>query len=396
MPDSRTNQLPTYAAILLAAGTGSRSGQPIPKQFVQYRGKPLFRHALDLFLEQDWLEHIVLVVGDGQIDHVSVLLPEASEKLSIIRGGNTRQKSVGNAVDWLRSERKVDRVLVHDAARPEIPTEVLRDLCNALDKYVGATPALPVADTLSGRSNGLLGAVVDREKLVRVQTPQVFHFDELYQAHENWSGPLATDDAQMVRQLGHEIAIVAGSEKMAKLTYSADFEDRAFEDRAGVRQWRPCVGMGFDMHRLKSGEELWLAGLRIEHDQGLAGHSDADVALHALTDAILGAIGDGDIGDHFPPSDVKWQGVSSDRFLAHAVKLADAKGAVLDHLDLTIICERPKIGPYKAAMKQRIADIAAIDSAQVSVKATTTEGLGTTGRGEGIAAQAIASLRLPE
>ena len=279
---------------------------------------------------------------------------------------------------------------MHDAARPDLPGEVINRLIEALDDAGAAVPVLPMSDTVVEHEERRLGPVVDRASLRRVQTPQAFRFDTLLGAHEQWSGEEPTDDAQMVRAIGCDVVAVAGDERLHKLTWPDDFArlERQLGQRISV------TGNGFDVHRLASGEELWLCGLRLEHDRGLAGHSDADVGLHALTDALLGAIGAGDIGDHFPPSDERWRGARSDQFLAHAVHLAGQAGVRLEHLDVTLICEQPKIGPHKLAMRKRIATIVGLPVTRVSVKATTTEALGFTGRGEGIAAQATATVSL--
>ena len=234
---------------------------------------------------------------------------------------------------------------------------------------------------------------MNREGLVRVQTPQAFRLDVIRQAHAIWAGAAATDDAQMARAAGFEVAIVEGSPMLDKITQPGDFEQAEQKLSANLT---PRTGSGFDVHRLGAGEELWLGGILIPHDKGLIGHSDADVALHALTDALLGALGDGDIGSHFPPSDPQWRGVASHRFVEHAARLIRAAGGIIDHVDLTIICEAPKIGAHRAAMREAIATMLGVSLTRVSVKATTTEGLGFAGRGEGIAAQALANIRLPE
>jgi 2-C-methyl-D-erythritol 4-phosphate cytidylyltransferase/2-C-methyl-D-erythritol 2,4-cyclodiphosphate synthase len=274
-------------------------------------------------------------------------------------------------------------VLIHDAARPFLSETVIDDLLSALNDAPGAVPALPVVDSLA-RGAGTLSNTVERDGLWRIQTPQAFHFEAILAAHQNWSGTEPSDDARMLMAAGQDVKIVAGDERLAKFTFASDFQGN---------DTMPCTrsGSGFDVHRLVSGEELWLCGVHIPHDKGLSGHSDADVAIHALTDAILGAMALGDIGDHFPPSDAQWRGASSDRFLSHAMNLAVNMGYTLANADVTIICEAPKIGPHKTAMRARLAEIIGVDVARVSVKATTTEMLGFTGRGEGIAAQAMAT-----
>jgi 2-C-methyl-D-erythritol 4-phosphate cytidylyltransferase/2-C-methyl-D-erythritol 2,4-cyclodiphosphate synthase len=272
-------------------------------------------------------------------------------------------------------------VLIHDAARPGLATAVIARLLGALERSPGAIPVLPVVDSLYR----LGGGPVARDDLVRVQTPQAFRFAGILEAHRRWVGePSAGDDAEVARASGLNVATVDGDEALRKVTFAADL--------APSPPPLARSGCGYDVHRLVAGEELWLCGVRIPHDKGLAGHSDADVALHAVTDAVLGAACAGDIGDHFPPSDPQWRGVASERFLAHAVALAGQAGYGVAHVDLTIVCEAPRIGPHKPAMRARLAQILGIPADAVSVKATTTERLGFTGRGEGIAAQAIATL----
>ena len=287
-----------------------------------------------------------------------------------------------------------DRVFIHDAARPFLPATVIDRVLSALDTHDGATPALPVADTLAKGADGTvgdLGDVVPRAGLYRVQTPQGFRLAALKAAHAAWpEDDEATDDAQMLRRLGGSVALVQGDAMLDKVTHPEDF---ALAEARAAMETRTATG--FDVHRLEAGEELWLGGILIPHDKGLSGHSDADVALHALTDALLGTIAAGDIGTHFPPSDPQWKGASSDRFLQHAARLIADKGGRIIFVDLTIMCEAPKIGPHRAAMVARIAELLDLSADRVSVKATTTERLGFTGRGEGIATQAMATVMVP-
>ena len=378
---SQAAPLPPFAAVVVAAGKGLRAGQPLPKQFAPWRGKPVLRHSVEALLQFEAIE-VVIAIPEGA-DTIAHDCLSGLDGYRLVTGGDTRQQSVLNALEAIDGG-SYTRVLIHDAARPDLPAAVIERLLSALDAAQGAIPTLPVVDSLAIDSEGLMAGSADRETLRRVQTPQAFRFDDILAAHLAWkSAPNAGDDAQVLRAAGGEVALVEGDERLAKLTFAEDF----MTDLATVR-----TGMGFDVHRLVAGEELWLGGIKIEHDKGLAGHSDADVALHALTDAILGAIGDGDIGTHFPPSDPQWKGASSDRFLAHAAELAMKSGYSIASVDLTIICEEPKIGPHRPAMRNRIAELLAIDSGRVSVKATTTERLGFAGRGEGIAAQAIATV----
>lgn len=371
--------LPAFAAVVVAAGKGLRAGQPLPKQFAMWRGKPVLRYSVETLLASGADPLIVAIPENGEAAARQAL--EGLTGYELVTGGATRQQSVAHALSAIGS---ADRVLIHDAARPDLPETVIARLLDALDDAPGAIPVLPVVDSLSRDENGLMVGTAKREELRRVQTPQAFRFADIRSAHAAWKGdPVAGDDAQVLRAAGGAVAHVAGDERLAKLTFAEDFMTALPPMR---------VGMGYDVHRLAEGEELWLGGIRIEHDRGLAGHSDADVALHAIVDALLGAIANGDIGSHFPPSDPQWKGASSDRFLAHAARLVTDAGYAVGNIDLTIICEAPKIGPHRQAMRERIADLLGVDINAISVKATTTERLGFTGRGEGIAAQAIASV----
>ncbi|NCP17968.1 MAG: bifunctional 2-C-methyl-D-erythritol 4-phosphate cytidylyltransferase/2-C-methyl-D-erythritol 2,4-cyclodiphosphate synthase [Erythrobacter sp.] len=376
---------PRFAAIIVAAGSGTRAGQSIPKQYVRWRGKPVLRHSAEALLEAG-ATHIVIAIAPEAKD-MARDATAGLENIVFVEGGATRRASVAAGLEALSHEAP-GMVLIHDAARPLLPLGVVERVLSALEQHPGAIPALPVVDTIARMKDGLMTGREDRTALARVQTPQGFHFDDILAAHRAWDAATEpTDDAQVLRAAGGEVAVVQGSEKLAKLTFPEDFAMQADYARPPVR-----TGTGFDVHQLAEGEELWLGGLRIEHDRGLAGHSDADVALHALVDAVLGALGNGDIGTHFPPSDERWRGAESGQFLAHAAKLASEGGYRIGNLDLTIICEEPKIGPHKYEMREKIADFAGVHIDAVSVKATTTERLGFTGRAEGIAAQAIATL----
>lgn len=365
------------AAVVVAAGAGLRAGQPLPKQFALWRGKPVVRHSVER-LARCGIAPIVVCIPEGGEDLASRAL--AGLDLHFVTGGATRQASVLAGLEAL-SAHAPPRVLIHDAARPLIPDGVLDRLAETLDSAQAAIPVLPVVDSLAHAEGGQMGAPARREALRRVQTPQAFDFAAILAAHHAWPGePSAGDDAQVAQAAGIPVALVEGDELLHKLTYADDF--------AVLPAMR--VGTGYDVHRLAEGEDLWLCGVKIEHTHGLAGHSDADVAIHALVDALLGAISAGDIGQHFPPSDPQWKGASSDRFLAHAVQLVAQAGYGIGNVDVTIVCEAPKIGPHRAAMRDRLAEIMGVDSGLVSVKATTTEGLDATGRREGIAAQAVA------
>jgi 2-C-methyl-D-erythritol 4-phosphate cytidylyltransferase/2-C-methyl-D-erythritol 2,4-cyclodiphosphate synthase len=372
---------PITVALIVAAGSGSRVGGDIPKQFRPVRGKPMLRHSYEALSAHPSISKVYVAIGAGQEAEASAALRGLPAAI-FVQGGATRRESVHLGLKAIAADGGADQILIHDAARPFLPGTVIDDLIKALDEAPGAVPALPVVDSLS-RGDQNLSETVDREHLWRIQTPQAFAFADIFAAHNEWTGDEPTDDARMLMARGGQVRIVPGSETLNKFTFSTDF--------AGSTMPSFRSGNGFDVHRLVPDAELWLCGVCIPHDKGLAGHSDADVAIHALTDAILGAIAMGDIGDHFPPTDPQWRGASSDRFLAYAMQLARDEGYALANADVTIICERPKVGPFRGQMRQRLAEIMAVDVDRISVKATTTENLGFTGRGEGIAAQATAT-----
>ncbi len=379
----------TTAAIIVAGGNGIRAGGDVPKQYQCVAAKPLITHAVDGFAAHCSIDHIIIVHGAG---HEAAVKDAVGARTisAIVPGGALRQDSVRaglNAAKMLGA----DHVLIHDAARPLIPGDVINRLLKALETAPGAIPVLKVVDTLA-RGAERFEAVLPRDGVHRVQTPQAFHLDALIAAHESWGDAVATDDAQVLAAAGHDVALVAGDARLEKITLPEDFVRMEQAMNAAMIS---RTALGYDVHRLAAGEELWLGGVLIPHEKGLAGHSDADVALHAITDALLGTISAGDIGTHFPPSDVQWKGARSAQFVAHAAKLIQQKGGIIDFVDLTIICEAPKIGPHREAMQNAIAEMIGIPVASVSVKATTTEGLGFTGRREGIAAQALATARLP-
>ncbi|KQM13047.1 bifunctional 2-C-methyl-D-erythritol 4-phosphate cytidylyltransferase/2-C-methyl-D-erythritol 2,4-cyclodiphosphate synthase [Novosphingobium sp. Leaf2] len=373
---------PATAALIVAAGQGLRAGQAVPKQFALWRGKPVVRHSAEA-LAAAGCDPILVVIPEGSEGLAREALAGIAVRLTV--GGASRQESVRLGLEALAADAP-ERVLIHDAARPLIPAAVIARLHRALDDYAAAIPVLAVVDSLAHASGALMGQPARREDLRRVQTPQAFRFAPILAAHRAWqSASNAGDDAQVAQAAGMDVALVEGDETLHKLTYAADFAPA----RPPIR-----IGTGYDVHRLEAGEVLWLCGVRIAHTHGLSGHSDADVAIHALVDALLGAIGAGDIGQHFPPSDPQWKGAASDRFLAHAAMLVAQAGYALANADVTIICEAPKIGPHREAMRARLAQILGVDIASISVKATTTERLGFTGRAEGIAAQAAVSLVL--
>ena len=377
----------TIATLVVAAGSGSRTGCAAPKQYRRIGARSVLAHAIH-HLRRAGLADIRVAIGAGQ----EALYAEAVEGLSLpppVIGGTERQDSVRSGLEAIAAAGGAAQVLIHDAARPFVPAVVVRRLIDALASSDGAVPALPVADTLA-RSDGGLGGVVPRDGLVRVQTPQAFRFDAILSAHRSWSGPSATDDAQIARAAGLAVAVVAGDPALDKLTFEEDFAraEAQLAARAVVR-----TGLGFDVHAFADGDGVWLGGVHIPHGCSLKGHSDADVVLHAITDAILGAIAAGDIGDHFPPADPRWRGAPSSLFVEHARALVEAQCGRIRHVDVTVICEEPRIGPHREAMRERVASLLRLPIQAVSVKATTTERLGFTGRGEGIAAQAVATVQ---
>ena len=366
-------------ALIVAAGKGERTGATLPKQYAPLAGRAMLAWSHQAFGDHPAIDEVLVVIGAGQEALLAAAVPGARH----VTGGATRRESVAAGLAALDG---ADLVLVHDAARPFLSAAVIDRLITALATHDGAVPVLPVADTLVNAD----GANVPRDALRRVQTPQAFRFVTLAAAHRAWRGGEATDDAQMVRALGGSVALVQGDTMLEKITYPGDIA--AAEARLG-RETRSALG--FDVHRLADGEELWLGGVLIPHHQGLSGHSDADVALHAITDALLGTIAAGDIGMHFPPSDPQWRGAESGQFLRHALSLVEARGGRVTFVDLTLMCEAPKIGPHRDTIRARIGELLALPVERVSVKATTTERLGFTGRGEGIAAQAIVTVDLP-
>lgn len=380
----------TVTALIVAAGTGRRAGSTMPKQYQPLGGKPVLRWAVEALASHPGVDSVRIVAGAGQSEPFEA----ATASLEVgapITGGATRQESVRLGLEALAAHGPPDIVLIHDAARPFCPPQVIDRLLKALARSEAAVPALPVLDTLMRGKGRQLGNCVDRTHLNRVQTPQAFRFARILEAHRLKAAESFSDDATLARAAFVPVVQVDGDESLAKLTYPGDF-DRAEE---GLRsRLVPRTGIGFDVHGFAGKGPLMLGGVEIPHSRGLAGHSDADVVLHAIADALLGAAGLGDIGEHFPPSDPQWKGASSDRFLAHAAELVRARGGIVDHVDCTVICEEPRVGPYRSAIRTRIAGILGLDEGSVSIKATTSDGLGFTGRREGIAAQAIATIRM--
>jgi 2-C-methyl-D-erythritol 4-phosphate cytidylyltransferase/2-C-methyl-D-erythritol 2,4-cyclodiphosphate synthase len=379
----------TFAAIIVAAGAGTRLGSGPAKQWRPLAGKPVLRWSAEGLLAAGATQLVVVVPADGQDQARDILHGLTGWTLAI--GGATRALSVRAGLAALEAPDETP-VLVHDAARPLVGRAHVAALLAALEGADAALPALAVADTLRRVEDGRT-VTVPRDGLWRAQTPQAARKGRLETAYARWAGPgEPTDDAAVVEADGGRIALTAGDPALMKLTFPEDF-DMAERLAQGARTIR--IGQGFDAHRWGPGEAVWLCGVRIDHDQTLIGHSDADAGLHALTDAILGAIGEGDIGDHFPPTDAQWKGAASDLFLRHAAGMVTARGGRILNVDVTLICERPKIKPHRAAMRQRLADILGLPLDRVSVKATTTEGMGFTGRQEGLAAQAVALVETP-
>ncbi len=379
------------AALIVAGGSGIRAGGHLPKQYQPLLGEPVLRHTLRAFAEHPEVDLVQAVIGTG-VENFYAEATKCLDVLPAVLGGDTRQASVRNGLAAL-SDAAPDLVLIHDGARACIDAATISSVIAALKTEQGAIAALPVSDTLK-RDGG--GAGPDREGLWRAQTPQGFHYKAIRAAHEAAINTY-TDDAAVAEAAGISVALVQGSEDNIKITYEDDFARAAMIllARKGGLMKETHVGLGVDVHRFEPGTEVMLCGVAVPHNQKLAGHSDADVGLHALTDAVLGAIGAGDIGTHFPPSEAKWKGASSDQFLAHAAGLVAAQEGRIVHLDVTLICEAPKITPHRDAMVLRIAEICEIDHTRISVKATTTEKLGFTGRSEGIEARAVASIELP-
>jgi 2-C-methyl-D-erythritol 4-phosphate cytidylyltransferase/2-C-methyl-D-erythritol 2,4-cyclodiphosphate synthase len=378
----------SFSAIIVAAGSGERAGADGPKQWRLLAGRPVARWSLEALLGAGARE-VAVVVREGD----QIVASEAFEGLSgwfAVTGGAARAESVRNGLAALSPTTQ--KVLIHDAARPLLTRPVVDALVAALETADAAAPALAVSDTLKRKVGGRV-ETAPRDGLWRVQTPQAFRFEALNRAYAAWDGPEPpTDELAVVERAGGAVMLTPGDPMLMKLTYPEDFP--MAERLAGAARVTR-IGQGFDAHRFGPGEAVHLCGVTIPHDQGLIGHSDADAGLHALTDALLGAIGEGDIGDHFPPTDPQWRGAPSDIFLAHALKLVQGKGGQVVNVDLTLICERPKIKPHRAAMRARVAEILQIPVERVAVKATTTEEMGFTGRREGLAAQAVASVETP-
>jgi 2-C-methyl-D-erythritol 4-phosphate cytidylyltransferase/2-C-methyl-D-erythritol 2,4-cyclodiphosphate synthase len=390
--------------VIVAAGSGSRFGDPIPKQYHMLGGKSILAHCIECFARHTDPDLIQVVYNPAHHDWYESAIASLGDALPLpdpVAGGDTRQQSVLNGLRALAAKAP-ERVLIHDAARPGISDDVIERVMTALETHSGAIPTLPVADTIKQTvSDGIISRTIPRESLQRAQTPQGFDFKTILNAHQKFEGQEFTDDAALLEAIGLDVICVAGTTNNDKITHQDDFgraqswADRSNKETALMSQEEYRTGTGFDVHRFAPGDHCILCGVKVPHTARLEGHSDADVGLHTLTDAILGAIGAGDIGQHFPPSDMQWKGAASDIFLKHAVDLVRKRGGRIVNVDITLICERPKIGPHTPAMREKVAQILEIDVYRVNVKATTTERLGFTGREEGIAAQAAASVALP-
>lgn len=395
-----TTESTTTAALIVAAGRGTRAGsEGLPKQYRQIGGRPVLAYCLDVYLEHPAIDSVQVIIGSDDARHYRALAPQNGKLRPPVVGGDTRQGSVLAGLAALASDRP-DKVLIHDGARPFVSPSLIARVADALDRNDAIVPTLPMSSTVKAvEADGAVTATVARDKLHTAETPQGFRYATILAAHEKAAATeqVFTDDAAVAEWAGISVHSVAGDGANVKLTTAEDIAaaDRRLLGEAALHLGDVRTGFGYDVHKLAPGSEVILGGLAIQHDHALVGHSDADVVLHALTDAILGALADGDIGAHFPPSDAQWRGVSSDRFLADAARRVAERGGIIAHLDVTIIAEAPKIGPHRDAMRQRVADICAIDVGAVAVKATTNEGLGFIGRREGIAANAVATIRLP-
>jgi 2-C-methyl-D-erythritol 4-phosphate cytidylyltransferase/2-C-methyl-D-erythritol 2,4-cyclodiphosphate synthase len=381
-----------FSAIIVAGGSGQRAGSGPAKQWRQVGGQPVLRWSVATMLQAGAKPLIVVIPAGTEAEAQAAL--EGLEGWQSAIGGARRTDSVRAGLEALKaSPHPIASVLIHDAARPFVTAGHIGALLDRLSEAEGAVPALAMADSLKRQDDAGRLTAASRDGLYRVQTPQAFQFEALIKAYDALPFDTEmTDDAGVVEVMGGRVLAVPGDPMLFKLTYPEDF---SMAEALASRRRAVRIGQGIDAHRFGAGEELWLCGIKIDHEMGLIGHSDADAGLHALTDAILGAIGEGDIGDHFPPTDPQWRGVASEVFLRHAADLVRVKGGVIINVDLTLICERPKIKPHRQAMRERVADILGLPLDRVSIKATTTERMGFTGREEGLAAQAIASIDMP-
>jgi 2-C-methyl-D-erythritol 4-phosphate cytidylyltransferase/2-C-methyl-D-erythritol 2,4-cyclodiphosphate synthase len=393
MPSSTPVRNGGTAALVVAAGRGNRAGRDLPKQYATLGGKTVLRRTLEAFASHPGIDKTLAVIAEADTPLYERAVQELSNLLPSVIGGATRQQSVHNGLEALAADPP-RFVLVHDAARPFVSKALIDRVIGACDEGHGAIPVLPITDTVKRVENGEVTATVSRECLAAAQTPQGFPFHALLAAHRRAAAEgreNLTDDAAVAALVGLPVRTVESERRNLKLTAPDDFA--AAERSFSARESR--TGQGFDVHAFGPGHSVWLCGVEIPHKQGLLGHSDADVGIHALTDALLGTIGDGDIGHHFPPSDPQWKGAPSHLFLAEAVRRVAERGGRVVNVDVTLVCEQPKIGPHRDRMRARVAEIAGISKDRVGIKATTSEGLGFTGRGEGILALATATVSLP-
>jgi len=388
----------SIAALILAAGSGSRAGGVLPKQYQELGGRPVLRHVLEAFAALPRLDRIKVVIAGSDRERYAAAVQGLDLDAPVL-GGATRQESGRLGLEAL-GQRPPRQVLIHDAARPFVSADLVNRVIDALDSHEGAVPALPLTDTLKRAPDGIIVETIGRKELWTAQTPQGFWYDLIHAAHERAAASgLAhfTDDAAVAEWAGMKIAVVPGDSQNLKLTTAADLT--LAEERHASDIYRRCpdvrVGQGMDVHAFEPGHHVTLCGVRIPHDRALKGHSDADAALHALTDALLGSIGEADIGTHFPPTDMRWRKAASSLFLRHAAGLIESRGGFIAHVDLTIVCEAPKIAPHVPAMRKNLAALLGIAGDRIAIKATTSEGLGFTGRGEGLMAWATATVRLP-
>ena len=398
------------AALIVAAGRGHRVGGPLPKQYRQLAGRAVLGHSVQRFASHPRIDRVRVVINPADRTLYDEAVRESdgaadAALLAPVAGGETRQDSVWNGLESL-AESPPDLVLIHDGARPLVSAGVIDGALDALEGHDGALPAIAVSDSLKRAVPGsvVITGAVPREGLWRAQTPQGFRFPAILDAHRAAAGSVLTDDAAVAEQAGLSVVLTPGDEDNLKITTEQDFaraerilaaEGGRVVAAAAEAAFETRVGMGFDVHRFGPGDHLMLGGVAVPHTQGVISHSDGDVVLHAIVDALLGAMAAGDIGTHFPPTDEAWRDAESALFVAHALKLLAERGGQLSHVDVTVICQRPRIGPHRVAMLARLSDVLDLDPARISLKATTTERLGFTGRGEGIAAQAVATVRLP-
>ncbi|MBI1272706.1 MAG: bifunctional 2-C-methyl-D-erythritol 4-phosphate cytidylyltransferase/2-C-methyl-D-erythritol 2,4-cyclodiphosphate synthase [Alphaproteobacteria bacterium] len=378
-------------AIIVAGGAGERFGGALPKQYQDLGGMPILRRSILAFINHPLIDDVQVVINQAH----RALYDKAVEGIPLlepVKGGATRQESVRRGLEALEAKAP-KHVLIHDAARPLIDAATITSVCKVLENAKGAIAAKPLVDTLKRGTNDIIDTTIDRSNLWQAHTPQGFHFSAILAAHRSAVAHELTDDAAVAEKAGIPVTLVPSNPDNMKITNPDDLGRAARLLGTPIDDVR--TGFGFDVHRLIPGDGVILCGIKIAHDKKLEGHSDADVALHAITDAILGALGAGDIGYHFPNTDPQWKGKESGHFLRHAVNMVRQRGGIIGHIDATILCEEPKINPHRDAMVARLADLMEITPDRIGLKATTTEKLGFTGRGEGIAAQAVATIRLP-